>query len=126
VLPEEACDSGAPRDYLLRIGYSGGPGKVRKFWETRMRHLDLCRGWMIGHGGEIGRSHYWKRLRLRTRPTVADLLEVMRLPVRPGFAEALESWLAALPEGSRFPSEHGPPGDEMGGWVATSRAAPFR
>ena len=129
VLQEGACDSGASRDYLLRIGYSGGPGKVRKFWETPMRHLDLCRGWMIGHGGEIGRAHYWKRLPLQTRPTVTDLLEVMRLPVRPGFAEALESWLAGLPDGSpAFHLDMAHLEMRVGGWVGAHLhgAAPFR
>lgn len=92
--------AGATADYLLRIGYSGGAGKTRKFWGPAMKHLDLSRAWMTGLGGELGKAVFCQRMALEKKPTAEDLLRVMRLPPQPGFAEALEAWLAGLPEGS--------------------------
>lgn len=92
--------SGLQEQYLDRIGRAGGKGKARKFFAGTSAALDLSRAWLPGFSGEVGSWHQYIRRHPRdTRPNPASLLGLMKLPATDVFAEAIERWLCALPDG---------------------------
>ena len=93
-------DEKADRNYLLRIGFSGGPGKSSKFDVPARRHLDLSRGWITGHGGGLCAGVYMRRIPPDARRLgVNHMMKLLRYRNTPEFADAIDAWLSGVPEG---------------------------
>jgi len=88
-------------EYLLRIGFSGGPGKAKDFYHGCKDNLNLSIPWVTGFGAEVGRAFYWDQEESKPGRPVngAQLLSLMRHPIPPTdeFVTAMQGWLDALP-----------------------------
>jgi asparagine synthetase B (glutamine-hydrolysing) len=97
VIPVGTVTDETRRQYLLRIGYAGGSGKARDFYQACREHLALDRAWLVGFGGEVGIGYYWRDVDRERRPVRAEeLLERVHLPINDTFCCALSSWMAEL------------------------------
>lgn len=82
--------------YLERIGYSGGPGKVRDFYSACRKHLRADHAFLTGFTGEVGRQpqSYKFGQRIETGyPAASEVLDIFRLPDVTPFRQAVDSWL---------------------------------
>lgn len=129
VLTMGVSDRNRLADYVLRIGYSGGPGKAPKFSDPFIGHLDMSRALFTGHCGHMAKAKYADQLPGMAMPTPKSILKDVHLSPRPEFAEAVDRWLAGLPEGSpAFYRDMSLLEVGVSGWVATHfyGFAPFR
>lgn len=121
--------------YLRRIGYIGNAGKAFKFYTPLIESLDLQRAWMTGHGFHFDRHLFKPRSSTDSQSSLEDLYRAIHLgriwrgPIRPDLNEALEAWLATVPEGPAYQQQTlGILELRVGGWAAPHLygTAPFR
>ncbi len=62
-----------------------------------LKQLDPQRAFLLGLGGEVGRSFYWRASDTESTPIAPnELLQMIHLPVTPDFQEQANQWLKNL------------------------------
>jgi len=96
ILPVARPSSVETQAYWRRIVYSVGYGKAADF-NIACRRFGIEAAWINGFAGGVGKAVFWRSRDVSsTELTGSDLIDRMDLEHQPGFASALDSWLARL------------------------------
>lgn len=97
VLPVGKVSADVWQAYLERVGYAGGGGKARDFYQTCRRDLQSENAFLTGFTGEVGRQFYRFAEADGDRPPSAEeVLQTLGLPTSAPFVEAVSIWLEGI------------------------------
>lgn len=82
-------------DYWRRIGFAGGYGKARDFYEA-LRHLAV-RTFLVGFGIDLTRSRFVGRIETQQAIDPVKLLAALEVEPYPDFIQHVQNWINGLP-----------------------------